>query len=127
MTLNELAPLLALGAFLAITLSVATSPNRRTWQLPLLLLVAFSAWSIFAVVTEGPFGFWPEHIRNNWGNQIWFDLLLALGAAFSLMASRAKQLGMSPLGWLVFICLTGSIGMLAMLTRYLYLSEKEAA
>lgn len=72
-------------------------------------------------------GFWTEHTRNLWGNQIWFDLLLATGIGWFLVMPEAKSLGIRPLPWLLLIACTGSIGFLAMIARLLYLRERFAA
>jgi len=45
------------------------------------------------VIREAPLGFWVEHPRHLWGNQIWFDLLLAAGVAWALLVPRARRLG----------------------------------
>ena len=61
------------------------------------------------------------------GNQIWFDLLLSMGTAFALLAPRAKARGIRLAPWFVAIACTGSVGLLAMAARYLFLSEPEMA
>ena len=99
-------------------------PWARAWTAPLVLCGAFFAWSLFAVTTEGPTGFWPEHVRNRWGVQIWFDLLLAAGISWFFIAPRAKAQGMNLVLWFVAIICTGSIGILAALSRLLYLENK---
>ena len=38
----------------------------------------FLGWSLYTIASEGFFAFWGEHTRNAWGNQIWFDLLIAV-------------------------------------------------
>lgn len=73
----------------------------------------------------GPFGFWPEHVRNAWGNQIWFDLLLSVGMAFALLAPRARAQGMRLVPWFIAVACTGSVGLLAMGARYLFLCENQ--
>ncbi|MCX5739995.1 MAG: hypothetical protein NTZ61_16160, partial [Proteobacteria bacterium] len=69
-------------------------------------------------------GFWTEHTRNLWGNQIWIDLLSAVGIAWFLIVPQAKALGMRPLPWLVLVACTGCIGFLAMTARLLYLRDR---
>jgi hypothetical protein len=83
------------------------------------LLAGFVAWSAYAVVAEGPFGFWDLHTANAWGLQVWFDLVLALGVGWFLLQPRLRAAGLSPLPWLALITLTGSIGLLAVLLRLL--------
>ncbi|MCU0888779.1 MAG: hypothetical protein MUC64_12350 [Rubritepida sp.] len=99
-------------------------PGPRAWRVPAGLALAFLGFSLAAVLAEGPLGFWPEHTRNLWGNQIWFDLLLAAGVAWALMLPRARAAGMRPLPWLPLILGTGSIGLLAMLARLLQLEAR---
>ncbi len=88
--------------------------------------VGFFAFSIAAVVTEGPTGFWPEHTQHLWGNQIWFDLLLAMSIAWVFMAREARALQMRTLAWFAFVVATGSVGAMAMLARILYLKDQRA-
>ena len=42
----------------------------------------FFAGSQRAIATGGVFGFWAEHIRNDWNNQIFIDLLLSASCAY---------------------------------------------
>jgi len=60
-----------------------------------------------------------------WGNQVWFDLLMALTMAWFLIVSRAKAVDMNLPLWLLFILSTGSIGFSAMLARMLFLQHKK--
>ncbi len=76
----ELFPLIgglmaALGVLYLVTLDRPKS--TRLWLLPGILSLLFLLVSLQAVLREGPKGFWAEHTRNLWGNQIWFDLCLA--------------------------------------------------
>jgi hypothetical protein len=125
--LTQILPLIA-GLGTAITvLFIAINPERKmkgSWRFPALLCLAFAGWSIWAILNEGPTGFWPEHTRNLWGVQIWFDLLLAASVGFAAIARPAARLGMQPLVWALFILSSGSIGLLAMFSRYLYLAER---
>jgi hypothetical protein len=120
-------PVLAAGLFLLLTLSFALrppTPGRARWYGPALFSAAFLGFSLFAVLSEGPTGFWPEHTRNLWGNQIWFDLLLATGVGIYLMAPRASARGMNTAVWLMVVAATGSVGFTAMLARLLYLEAR---
>lgn len=125
--MNSYLPWLAAVAFVLYSVAVlyvADSLRKYLWLFPVALLFTFAAFSLYAVLTEGIFGFWAEHTRNTWGNQIWFDLLLAVGIGWGLAMPRARALGMRPLPWLLFIICTGSIGFLAMLARILYLENQ---
>jgi hypothetical protein len=127
MTTVQIAPWFAAAGVALTTFVVATRPAdarlKNAWGLPACLSGLFFAWSLFAILTEGPLAFWAEHTRNRWGNQIWFDLLLAAGIAWSVIVPRAKARGMNVLFWLAFVLCTGSIGLLAMLSRLLFLEE----
>jgi hypothetical protein len=126
--LLPIAAALAFGlATLLASFSSHTAPSRRGrrgWLWPAALSALFLGFSLATVLHEGPFGFWAEHTRNFWGNQIWFDLLLALGVAWFLLVPQAKALGMRPLPWLLLIICTGSVGMLAMVARWQWLRTR---
>lgn len=127
MSLVQILPLIAaLGLFaFGSYYALAGSPVQKgSWAFPAALSAALLSWSLVSIVTEGPFGFWTEHTRNLWGNQIWFDLLLATGIAWTLIVPRAKSLGMRLFPWFVFVLCSGSIGFLAMMARYLYLRDQ---
>ncbi|WP_295632999.1 hypothetical protein [Novosphingobium sp.] len=124
-------PVLAAIAFLlagmVIIARAAAGPGRGMWLIPATLSAALFGWSVWTVALEGPLGFWSEHLRDAWGNQIWFDLLLSMGTAFALLAPRAKARGMRLAPWFVAIACTGSVGLLAMAARYLFLRETAPA
>ena len=124
MKLVALLPWLAAIGLLLATLyfTVNTRPPRRHgWLFPALLSALFLAWSIATIMAEGLFGFWANHTSNLWGNQVWFDLLLAVGIGWYLIIPEAKSRGMRVAFWLFLIVCTGSIGFLAMLARLQYL------
>jgi hypothetical protein len=97
----------------------------QLWRIPAGLSFFFFLFSFVAVITEGPVGFWVEHTRNLWGNQIWLDLLLAVGIGWFVLAPQAKKLGLNLWFWLLLIICTGSIGFLAFLARVLYEQESQ--
>ncbi len=131
MSVVQILPIFAAVGVVLITFAVAMQPLngkwRGAWVFPACMSVLFLAWSLFAVLTEGPLGFLAEHTRNRWGNQILFDLLLAAGIAWSVIVPRAKAQSMNVYLWLVFILCTGSIGLLATLSRLMLLEERAAA
>ena len=130
MTILEILPLASYFGTVAVAVLVIRNldkPMKGVWTFPALLCVLFLAWTLVAIVKEGLFGFWPNHSTDMWGNQVWFDLLLAIGIGWFLLAPRAKKTGMNLWLWLVGICTTGCIGLLAMLARYLYLEERQRA
>ncbi|MEO0398829.1 MAG: hypothetical protein AAF224_05325 [Pseudomonadota bacterium] len=127
MPLIQLAPLIAIAALVVVALVIMTSsgkPRRQSSVFPAILSLLFLAWSVVTIIVEGPLGFWTEHTGDLWGNQIWFDLLIAIGIGWFFIVPPAKALGMRLPLWLVFIICTGCIGFLAMLSRFLYLREK---
>lgn len=126
MSLLSMISLAALLALVAFMLTVARGGVRGTWLVPAGLSATFGALSLVAVVREGPLGFWAEHTDSLWGVQVWVDLLLAFGIGWTFLVPRARALGVRPLPWLVAVLLTGSIGLLAMIARVLYLDEGSA-
>ena len=127
MSFTTISPYVAAALWLLFALAAvfaAPARRQRLWLLPAALAVVFAAFTAQAVLAEGLLGFWPEHTRNLWGNQIWFDLLLSVGVAWGLLLPQARALGMRPLPWLALIAATGSIGVLSMLARVLYLRQQ---
>ncbi len=128
-SLYAVLPIVAVLLFIGAGLTVAARSSigrTGTWLVPAVLGGLFTAWSFYTVAAEGPLGFWPNHTANAWGNQVWFDLLLAIGIAWALLLPRSRTAGMRPLPWLVLIVCTGSIGLLAMLARCLFLESRQS-
>ncbi|NES86263.1 MAG: DUF2834 domain-containing protein [Moorea sp. SIO2B7] len=126
MKLISLTPAIALTLFILFMLYIPFKNDaykKKIWLFPAALSLLFLLFSVQTVTNGGMFGFWTEHTRNLWGNQIWLDLLLAFGIGWSFAVPEAKTLGMRPIPWLVLILSTGSVGLLAMLARLLYLRE----
>ena len=126
MTWITTAPLIAgvVTLLFAIAYSISSSTAAQgKWKIPMALAALFFVFSFYAGLNEGATGFWPEHIRNLWGNQIWFDLLLAASVALYLLIPKAKALGINPLPWAVLTVATGSIGLLAFLAFVLWKQE----
>lgn len=121
--LFELAPIGAALVFVAFIFVKIALPARARggWLLAATASSLFAIWTGYAVFAGGWAGFWPLHQAGVWGNQIWFDLLLAVGAAWSLLLPRARSVGMRVVPWTLFVLATGSIGLCAMLARCLYL------
>lgn len=130
MTLLELLPILAALGFAVYCARHLVSdgvPGPNSWLLPAALSAGFLLFTLYGLATEGLVQFWINHTTTVTGNQVWFDLLLAIAIAFTFMAPEARRLGMQPAPWLVAICLTGCIAGLAMLARILWLKAREAA
>jgi hypothetical protein len=130
-TLIQTLPLIAAVAAVLTTSGIAFQSSdvrpKATWAFPAILCALFTAWSLYTAMMEGPTGFWPEHNRNLWGYQIWFDLLLAIGIGWTLIVPRAREQGMRLFPWLALILLTGCIGVSAMFARLLFLEGRSRA
>lgn len=130
MSLTEIMPIVV-GVVVAayiIRLSWGTAGQwPASWLLPAVAGLVFALWTGAAAFSEGPLGFWPEHTRNLWGNQIWFDLLFAAAIALTFMVPRARSLGMRTVPWTLFVLTTGSIGLLAMCARIAYLQGNQVS
>ena len=127
MSLLEILPILAALGFVVYNsrhLASDGSPSTRSWILPAALSLVFLLFSLFSVAAEGLSQFWINHTRTYVGNQVWFDLLLAISIGFSFMAPEARRLGMRPALWLVAICLTGCVALLAMLARIFWIKAR---
>ncbi|WP_375279855.1 hypothetical protein [Pseudooctadecabacter sp.] len=126
MTLFDIVPIVAAVIILGLVAALVARRQVR-WIIPACFSAGFAVWSLFAVLTEGPLGFWTEHVRNAWGNQIWMDLLLAVGMALIWLVPAARAVGVRPLPWVAFTLATGSIGLCAFAARVLYLRDRAAA
>lgn len=128
MQIFEVAAFAGAFAFVVFALSLAVSPSPKAgmWRIPAAISFAFLVFSVYCVASEGPTGFWPIHSRSAWGNQVWFDLLLAASVSLAFLVPEARKQGMNPLPWVVLVVLTGSIGLLAMAARISYLKEGKA-
>lgn len=130
---------LAAGAAVALLLAALATGLRpeRGWPIggwpiggwfaPALVSLLFLGWSLYTVAVEGPWGFWPNHTQSAWGNQVWFDLLIAIGLAWALILPRARAVGMRPWPWLALILCTGCIGLAAMFARCRFLEARQSA
>lgn len=127
MILTSILPLAA-GVLLIFFIFITAYSNGKrmkiSWIFPAFISFIFLIFSLTTIVTEGFYGFWTEHTRNLWGNQIWFDLLLAAGIGWYLIVPRAKSRGMKLPMWGVLVVCTGCVGFMAMLSRMLYLDER---
>jgi len=130
MTMLQILPLAAYG-FTLIIVSAAMSrkggPGQSAWMFPAALCLAFTAFSVVTIAKEGLFGFWPNHSETYWGNQVWFDLLIAVGTGFILLLPKARSLGINALPWAILTGLTGCIGLLAFFARILFVQGQKTA
>ncbi len=122
MNVNQILPWVATAVLLAIILFKIFQKNKgSSWVWPFLLSLAFFIYSAYTMSIEGPLGFWENHTRDFWGNQIWFDLLIGIATAFLGLLECVKAQKMNPVLWFLLILAGGSIGLLAMVSRLLYL------
>ncbi|MCE8554474.1 hypothetical protein KBY29_09165 [Ruegeria pomeroyi] len=126
LSLAALAGATALILFGIAALKPLDRPLPGLWRLPAVVSAAFLVYSLWTVASEGPLGFWDNHVQNLWGLQVWLDLLIAVGIGFALLAREARALGMNPAPWLVLTLCTGCIGLCAFAARVLYLREGQA-
>ena len=116
----------ALGLVAYLALSVSRGGALRiTWVWPALASFAFLVYSLYTVATDGLFGFWTVQTTSLWGLQVWIDLVLAFGIAWTFMAPEARRLGMALWPWAALLLCTGCIGILAMMARILWLREQQ--
>jgi len=115
----------ALIAFLAVTVTSKNVQAPAPIALPIAAFVVFSVISVRAVVTEGFPQLLADHTRGPWSTQVWFDLLLASSIAWSALLPRARRVGMHGAPWAIALVLTGSLALLPMLARILYLEARQ--
>lgn len=121
--LYQILPAVA-AVVLIVAMAGAASGLTTSWRFPAATCAVFAGWSLYTIAVEGPLGFWPNHTQNAWGNQVWFDLLIAIGIGWALLLPRARAVGMRPAPWLLLILCSGCIGLTAMLARCRYLETR---
>ncbi len=128
MALTEFLPipttLAAVGFILWYANADRNARPRWAWLVPFGLFLTFTLWTVIALVREGLWPLWLNQSQNMWGNQVFFDLLLAVSIAFVALAPMARRRGMPLLPWAIFVCSTASIGLTAMMARIMYLEAK---
>ena len=126
MNVNQILPLVATALIIIVVfLHIFRKPRVISWIWPLVLSFTLVVYSAYTMFVEGPFGFWVHHTRDFWGNQIWFDLLIGIATAFLVLLDRVKAQKMNPILWFLLILAGGSIGLLAMVSRLLYLEARK--
>lgn len=130
MTLLQILPPLVYAAAGAAIFAVASGRSLSgagAWLAPAVIAAAFAAFTAVTVLREGVVGFWRNHTVNFSGNQVWFDLVIAVGLCFVLIAPRARAVGMKTMPWGIAVVLTACIGLLPMYARLLWLEYRHAA
>jgi hypothetical protein len=125
-SLYQILPAVA-AVMLVLAMLSAANGASVSWVVPATVCALFLGWSLYTVAAEGPLGFWPNHTQNAWGNQVWFDLLIAVGIGWALLLPRAKAAGMRLAPWLVLILCSGCIGLAAMFARCRYLETRPSS
>ena len=129
MLMLKVLPILAYGAAVGFIAVVATRERfggARAWVLPSVLGVLFLIFSLITMANGGLWPFWYNHSTNFAGNQVWFDLLIAVSIGFYLIAPRARAMGMPLLPWAIAVLATACVALLPMLARLLWLEHKAA-
>ena len=84
------------------------------------VFLAFTAYSIEVVVTQGFVALFESHAQFGWESQVFLDLVIAVIAFNTFAWPDAKKRGIAYAPYLVATVLLGSIGVLA------YLIHREA-
>lgn len=76
----------------------------------LLLLIPFTALSLYAITQVGYIGVFDYQMHSPAGWQVFADLVVALALIAIWMVADAKKSGRNPLPWIVITLFLGSIG-----------------
>lgn len=95
--------------------------------LPLVVLVAFTAISLWLVAGESPIGFLTLARDEPWGAQVLLDLVIACSLFLGWMRRDARERGLPAAPYFVATVLLGSIGALAYLVHRGLRSRRDAA
>jgi len=105
-------------AVAVVVMLLVTQTKERVswsaWLVPALTVPVFAVWTGIVIARERLFGFNEIISGSLWGLQLWFDRLLSVTA------------GIKSDVWIIFVIVTGSIGLLAMLARTVYLERRNA-
>lgn len=127
MSTSEWCALAGFGLAAFVMLLVTQTKERVAWPawlVPAIVVVPLAACTGWAIGEQGLFGVWPLATGSPWGLQLWFDRLMAVTAGFFLLQNRARQAGMKSEVWVLAVIVTGSIGLLLMLARTVYLERR---
>lgn len=127
--MSSYAILFAAGLAVALVAFAHIVTNREqigSTMIAAMLSAGFGAFTAVTIFKEGVMPVWLNHTSNLWGVQVWWDLLFSLGVACFFIVPRARAQGMNVVLWLVFVALTASIGLLAMVARLFWLEKRTA-
>ena len=119
--------LFLIGAALILPLMIYVATSRAQVGSPLiagLLSLGFGLFTLFTIMREGLEQVIFNHNINFWGTQVWYDLVMAVTVALFFIVPRARAAGMSIIPWVVFVALTASVGLLAMVARLFWLERQ---
>ena len=119
--------LFLIGAALILPLMIFITTNRAEVGSPVIagaLSLAFGLFTLFTIMREGLEQVVFNHNINFWGTQVWYDLVMAVTVALFFIVPRARAAGMSIVPWVVFVALTASVGLLAMVARLFWLERQ---
>lgn len=97
------------------------------WMFAAAISILFLVFTLWVVAREGFTGLFAAHEVNLWGSQVFIDLVIAAVTGLFLMAPRARRVGVGLAPYVGLTVLTGSIGLLALVARVLYLESRESA
>ncbi|WP_379551070.1 hypothetical protein ACRAQ7_10955 [Erythrobacter sp. W53] len=100
--------------------------EQASFWIAAVVFAGFLGFTALTVAQEGVLGFMPNHTTSLWGVQVWYDLVIAIALALTFIVPRARAAGMKPAPWVIACACTGGVGLLAMVTRLLWL-ERAAA
>lgn len=118
-------------AVAAFAMLLVTQTKQRVswpgWLVPAAFAIVCAGGAVAAISIDGTAAFWPLVGGSWWGIQLWYDRLLALAAALFLLQNRARAVGMKSEVWVLLVIFSGSIGLLLMLARTLFLERRQPA
>ena len=114
------------SAVAALLYMLATKPVTGSPIFAAMLSAGFGAYTAVQIWQDGVVMFWTNHTINLTGVQVWWDLVISVLIALFFIAPRARKVGMSIPVWAVFVALTASIGLLAMIARLFWLERQQA-
>jgi hypothetical protein len=123
----QILPILVYATVVALILWVATSRDADLgWRVPAVAGAMFLLFSLVTVGRDGLLQFWLNHTVNLTGNQVWFDLVMAVTIAFYFIAPRARAVGMPLLPWGIAVAATACIALLPMIAQLLWRESANA-
>jgi hypothetical protein len=91
--------------------------RSTTDRVAALVLLAFTAFSLWVVADRGYFGFVTLARAEPWGMQMLIDLVIAMFFAVGWMRGDAKKRGIGTAPYIAATVALGSIGVLAYVVR----------